>query len=77
MTEMANRMTVHMDEKPVYDILLEQDFSALPKELESFHLEHRKICIVTDSNVAPLYLEEVKELLKPGNILCISSWRGA
>ena len=38
---MANRMTVHMDEKPVYDILLEQDFSALPKELESFHLEHR------------------------------------
>lgn len=65
MTEMANRMTVHMDEKPVYDILLEQDFSALPKELESFHLEHRKICIVTDSNVAPLYLEEVKELLKP------------
>ena len=27
MTEMANRMTVHMDEKPVYDILLEQDFS--------------------------------------------------
>ena len=62
---MANRMTVHMDEKPVYDILLKQDFSALPKELESFHLEHRKICIVTDSNVAPLYLEEVKELLKP------------
>ena len=60
---MANRMTVHMNERPVYDILLEQDFSALPKELESFHLEHRKICIVTDSNVAPLYLEEVKGLL--------------
>lgn len=60
---MPNRMTVRVDEKPVYDILLEQDFSALPKELEMFHLEHRKICIVTDSNVAPLYLEEVKNLL--------------
>ena len=46
---MPNRMTVRVDEKPVYDILLEQDFSALPKELELFHLEYRKICIVTDS----------------------------
>ncbi len=59
---MADRMTVHRGEKPVYDILLKQDFSALPKELESFHLEHRKICIVTDSNEAPLYLQELNEL---------------
>ena len=31
MTEMANRMTVHMDEKPVYDILLEQEFFSSSK----------------------------------------------
>lgn len=62
---MANRMTVHMDEKPVYDIVLEQDFSSLPKELESFELTTRRICIVTDSHVAPLYLEEVKQLIAP------------
>lgn len=62
---MANRMTVHMDEKPVYDIVLEQDFSSLPKELESFELTTRRICIVTDSHVAPLYLKEVKQLIAP------------
>ena len=62
---MANRMTVQMNGNPVYDIVLEQDFSALPAELEKLNLQSRKICIVTDSNVAPLYLEEVKRLMEP------------
>lgn len=62
---MANRMTVHVDGKPVYDIVLEQDFSALTGELEKLGLEKRRICIVTDSNVAPLYLEEVRALMAP------------
>ena len=62
---MANRMTVQMNGNPVYDIVLEQAFQALPAELEKLNLQSRKICIVTDSNVAPLYLEEVKRLMEP------------
>ena len=58
-------MTVQMNGNPVYDIVLEQDFQALPAELEKLNLQSRKICIVTDSNVASLYLEEVKRLMEP------------
>ena len=41
------------------------DFSALPGEIEKLSISSRRLCIVTDSNVEKLYLNEVKELLAP------------
>ena len=59
---MGNRIPVHMDGQWIYDIVMEQSFGQLREELEKFHLSARKICIVTDSNVAPLYLSEVEKI---------------
>ena len=62
---MSHRMTVHMDQVPIYDIVMEDSFAKLPEELERFELSSRRICIVTDSNVAPLYLDAVESVIKP------------
>ena len=60
---MAERLTVSRDGKPIYDIVLETSFGRLGEEVKKLDLGSRKICIVTDSHVAPLYLEEVREIL--------------
>ena len=60
---MKERLTVCRDGDPIYDICMETSFEGLKEELAAFHLEKRKICIVTDSNVASLYLDKVKEIL--------------
>ena len=59
---MEKRIPVHMDGRKVYDIVMEQSFGQLEEELRGMNLEERKICVVTDSNVAPLYLEEVERI---------------
>lgn len=61
----TNRITVHMNQSPIYDIVMTEDFSLLPAEMEAFGLSSRRICIVTDSTVAKLYLEDVRRLLAP------------
>ena len=60
---MADRMNVCRDGKPIYDIVMDTSFSGLKEEADRLSLKEHKICIVTDSNVAPLYLEEVKTIL--------------
>lgn len=61
---MSQTITVHRNGEPIYDIVLEDGFSGLQKKLSECSLDGRRICIVTDSHVAPLYLEEVKKELK-------------
>ena len=63
--ETMNRLTVHMDGTPVYDIVMAEDFSSLPEEVKKLDIASRRLCIVTDSNVAPLYLNKVTDLLSP------------
>lgn len=60
---MGNRIPVHMDGTFIYDIVMEASFDGLKDELEKMGLEGRKVCIVTDSNVAPLYLDEVEKIV--------------
>ncbi|MFR5601486.1 MAG: 3-dehydroquinate synthase [Lachnospiraceae bacterium] len=60
---MSKRITVHENQTPIYDILLEDSFEALPVELIRLGSEKRRLCIVTDSNVEQYYLTEVKERL--------------
>ena len=48
----------------IYNIELKNDFGDLCEELTKLGIgADRKLCIVTDSNVAPLYAEEVKAQL--------------
>lgn len=59
--EPMDRMTVCSNGVPVYDIVLRESFDDLPEELRKLGSEKKKICIVTDSNVARICLEEVEK----------------
>ena len=53
------RLEVKKDGKFCYFIQFEKDFASLTKEISELGFDGHKLCIVTDSNVAPLYLETV------------------
>ena len=57
-------MPVSKDGKFSYNILFEDSFADLPEAMADLELETHKICIVTDSNVGPLYAETVKAELE-------------
>ena len=57
------RLDVKKDGKFCYSIRFEKDFTALAEEIAALGFEGHKLCVVTDSSVAPLYLESVKALL--------------
>lgn len=69
---MTDRITVHLDGDPVYDIVLKQDFLSLPEEIKKLGTQRKKLCIVTDSTVEKLYLRQVEELLSPCCVQVIS-----
>lgn len=60
--ELEDILTVHQNGKEIYDIILTDSFDMLPQKLCGLGCEAKKLCIVTDSNVAPLYLKEVEAL---------------
>lgn len=47
-----------------YPIYFEYDFSLLAEVLRKENLDEKKVCVITDSNVAPLYLESVMSELQ-------------
>ena len=57
------RLDVKKDGSFCYSIRFEKNFSYLAEEIVELGFSGHKLCIVTDSNVAPLYLEEVKTVL--------------
>ncbi len=59
----TDRMTVHLEGKAIYDIVTADSFDRLKEEIGALDIGTRKICIVTDSNVASLYLHEVSGIL--------------
>ena len=56
---MDNRLTVNYENKPCYDIVFTSDFSGLKDEIIALGFEHRKIAVITDTNVEKLYANEV------------------
>ncbi|MCR5655017.1 MAG: 3-dehydroquinate synthase [Lachnospiraceae bacterium] len=62
---MSKRLPVKKDDVFCYDIVFEQDFSNLGKEIANVYddIKDRKFCIVTDSNVGPLYESKVRDAL--------------
>lgn len=71
---MANRMAVHKDGAAIYDIVIEHSYERLGEEAAALKVEGRKLCIVADSNVAPLYLGTVREQLAP-HCRQVDSWQ--
>lgn len=57
------RLEVTEEGKKIYDIVIASGFSGLLPELETLGIRDRKLCIVTDSQVATHYLKEVEERL--------------
>lgn len=55
-------LVVRTEKNEPYEIVLRESFDELPDYLRKIGCEGHRICIVTDSNVAPIYLEEVKSL---------------
>lgn len=62
---MAKRMTVHRDQNALYDIVLETSFDRLGTEVAQVIQKGKKACIVTDSNVGPLYGKQAEAQLVP------------
>jgi len=59
---MAQTMTVKYQNAPCYDIYITDSFADLWSQAEGLNIEGRKVCIVTDSHVGPIYAEEVKNI---------------
>ena len=55
-----------------YNIFFEKSFEKLSEKLNALNKKGRKICIVTDSNVAPLYLDAVEKELKKTDFIYTS-----
>ena len=65
---MAKDLTINYNDKPCYTIHFRPDFSDLLAVFqEDLHRDYDGICIVTDSNVADLYLNEVTSIFKKTN----------
>lgn len=47
-----------------YNIMLEDSFERFYAVLSEFHLSERKVCIITETNVGPHYLAEIKSGLQ-------------
>lgn len=64
---MSKRLTVHEKDgvTALYDIVFEDSFASLAKELEGLGIGTKKICIVSDSNVSKLYEEQVRRCIEP------------
>ncbi len=61
---MSQRLNVMYDKKPCYDIVITRGFDGLSEELGPFIDEQKKVCIVTDSHVGPIYADAVKEVVE-------------
>lgn len=58
---MSKLLNVQYENKPCYDIVIEHDFSKLADKLLELGVENKKVCIISETNVAPIYLDEVEK----------------
>lgn len=54
-----NDLTVHRDGMPIYNIVYSDSFDRLPELIEELGYKNRKICVVSETNVASLYLDAI------------------
>lgn len=58
---MSVQLPVKYENIHCYDILLENSFEKLYDKIQDFNIQNKKLCIVTESNVGPLYAEELQK----------------
>lgn len=61
---MDNILTIHYENKPAYDIMLEPDFGRLAAALEALGMKERRFLVISDSNVGSLYLKALLHAVK-------------
>ncbi|MCR5215823.1 MAG: 3-dehydroquinate synthase [Lachnospiraceae bacterium] len=61
---MSQKITVSYENQPCYDIVIAPDFSLLKDELLKLSITGKKLAIITDSHVMPLYAKEVASILE-------------
>ena len=62
---MSTVLNVNYDKKPCYDIIINDSFEGLLEKVEELGFKGRKIAIITDTNVKPLYSNEILNILSP------------
>jgi len=60
------------DNAPLYPILFDDSYDGLADLLRSLNMQGRKLCVVSDSNVAPLYAKDLTGLLEKEGFFCVS-----
>ena len=60
---MSKLLPVRKSGKVIYNIVLEDQFEGLKEAIQELDLSQRRVCIVTDSNVGPLYAQKVQDVL--------------
>lgn len=58
------KLDIYQEDTMIYSIFLEKDFSTLPERLESLSSKKKKALIVTDEQVAKLFLEEFQNIIQ-------------
>jgi 3-dehydroquinate synthase len=58
-----DRLTIQRDGVPIYDIVYSDSFDGIADEIMALGRPYKRICIVTDSNVGPLYAEPLSQVL--------------
>ena len=61
---MSEILTINYDGKPCYNIVFDSSFEGLADEVKGLGFEGRKLAIITDSNVKPLYADVISTELK-------------
>ena len=61
---MSELLTINYDKKPCYNIVFDTSFDGLSDSVAELGFNGRKIAVITDSNVKPLYGDEVVSILK-------------
>lgn len=64
----VNRLQVKTPDKRDYEIVLDKGFNGLTAEIERLELKGRKALVVSDTIVAPLYLDKLTEVLNASDI---------
>ncbi len=67
---MLKTIDIQYNNEKAYDIAFTNGFNEILSYLKELDCSNKKICIVTDTNVAPLYAKELKETLEKGCDKC-------
>ena len=67
---MSERLTINFQNKPCYDIVITETFTELSDEIKSLNFLCANVCIVSDSNTAPLYYDEVEKIFTSLGLKC-------